>query len=171
MVNRKGTKLRFIAGEYDVAVIGAGHAGCEAALACAKLGVKTVIFAMNLDSVANMACNPSIGGSAKGQLVREIDALGGVMAKIVDKSAIQIRMLNKGKGPAVQSLRAQIDRRKYQQEMKHVLELQENLDLKQAEIVDMETVEEDGVRKVTHVVTHTGAVYKCKSAIVCTGTF
>ncbi|HHT92645.1 MAG TPA: tRNA uridine-5-carboxymethylaminomethyl(34) synthesis enzyme MnmG [Clostridiaceae bacterium] len=163
--------MRFIAGEYDVAVIGAGHAGCEAALACAKLGVKTVIFAMNLDSVANMACNPSIGGSAKGQLVREIDALGGVMAKIVDKSAIQIRMLNKGKGPAVQSLRAQIDRRKYQQEMKHVLELQENLDLKQAEIVDMETVEEDGVRKVTHVVTHTGAVYKCKSAIVCTGTF
>jgi len=163
--------LRFIAGEYDVAVIGAGHAGCEAALACAKLGVKTVIFAMNLDSVANMACNPSIGGSAKGQLVREIVALGGVMAKIVDKSAIQIRMLNKGKGPAVQSLRAQIDRRKYQQEMKHVLELQENLDLKQAEIVDMETVEEDGVRKVTHVVTHTGAVYKCKSAIVCTGTF
>ncbi len=171
MVNRKGTKLRFIAGEYDVAVIGAGHAGCEAALACAKLGVKTVIFAMNLDSIANMACNPSIGGSAKGQLVREIDALGGAMAKIVDKTAIQIRMLNKGKGPAVQSLRAQIDRRKYQQEMKHVLELTENLDLKQAEIVDIETVEEDGIRRVTHVVTHTGAVYKCKAAIVCTGTF
>lgn len=163
--------MRFIAGEYDVAVIGAGHAGCEAALACAKLGVKTVIFAMNLDSIANMACNPSIGGSAKGQLVREIDALGGAMAKVVDRTAIQIRMLNKGKGPAVQALRAQIDRRKYQQEMKHVLELQENLDLKQAEIVDIETEEENGIRKVTHVVTHTGAVYKCKSAIVCTGTF
>ena len=122
-------------GNYDIAVIGAGHAGCEAAMAAARLGFKTVIFAVNIDSIANMACNPSIGGTAKGQLVREIDALGGVMGKMADKTAIQTKLLNKAKGPAVYSPRAQIDRRRYQTEMKHLLELQENVDLKQAEIV------------------------------------
>lgn len=127
-------------GNYDIAVIGAGHAGCEAAMAAARLGFKTVIFAVNIDSIANMACNPSIGGTAKGQLVREIDALGGVMGKMADKTAIQTKLLNKAKGPAVYSPRAQIDRRRYQTEMKHLLELQENVDLKQAEIVKIMTV-------------------------------
>ena len=127
-------------GEYDIAVIGAGHAGCEAAMAAARLGLKTVIFAVNIDSIANMACNPSIGGTAKGQLVREIDAMGGVMGKMADKTAIQTKLLNKAKGPAVYSPRAQIDRRRYQTEMKHMLELQENIDLKQAEIIKILTV-------------------------------
>ena len=111
-------------GDYDVAVIGAGHAGCEAAFAAARLGFKTVIFGINIDSVANMACNPSIGGTAKGQLVREIDAMGGIMGKAADKTAIQTKLLNKAKGPAVYSPRAQIDRRRYQSEMKHILELE-----------------------------------------------
>ncbi len=154
-----------------MAVVGGGHAGCEAALAAAKLGFKTVIFAINIDSIANMACNPSIGGTAKGQLVREIDALGGTIGKIADKTAIQIKQLNKAKGPAVYSLRAQIDRKHYQIEMKHTLELQENLDLKQAEIVDILYKEEEGIKKVDAVVTHIGAVYKCKTAIICTGTY
>ena len=158
--------------DYDVAVIGAGHAGCEAAMAAARLGFKTVIFGVNIDSVANMACNPSIGGTAKGQLVREIDALGGVMGKIADKTAIQTKLLNKAKGPAVYSPRAQIDRRKYQSEMKHLLELQENLDLKQAEIVEIVTEKgENGIPKVKGVVTHLGAEYGCKCAIACTGTY
>lgn len=163
--------MEYIAGEYDVAVIGAGHAGCEAALATAKMGLKTVIFAINIDSVANMACNPSIGGTAKGQLVREVDALGGAMGKVTDKTAIQIKVLNKGKGPAVYSLRAQVDRKRYQAAMKHVLEMQENLDLKQAEIVEIRTTEEDGVKRVKEVVTHTGTVYRCRTAILCTGTY
>lgn len=158
--------------DYDVAVIGAGHAGCEAAMAAARLGFKTVIFGVNIDSVANMACNPSIGGTAKGQLVREIDALGGVMGKIADKTAIQTKLLNKAKGPAVYSPRAQIDRRKYQSEMKHLLELQENLDLKQAEIVEIVTEKgENGIPKVKGVITHLGAEYGCKCAIACTGTY
>ncbi|MDR0287095.1 MAG: tRNA uridine-5-carboxymethylaminomethyl(34) synthesis enzyme MnmG, partial [Clostridiales bacterium] len=165
--------MGFVAGEFDVAVVGAGHAGCEAALAAARLGMKTVIFAINLDSIANMPCNPSIGGTAKGQLVREIDAIGGQMGKTADKTTIQSRILNSSKGPAVYSLRAQIDRRRYQMEMKHVLERQENLEIKQAEIVEIEC-EPSGqleVKKVTGVVTHTGAEYKCKAVILATGTF
>ena len=129
--------MSYYAGDYDVAVIGAGHAGCEAGLAAARLGMKTVVFSISLEAVANMPCNPHIGGSSKGHLVREIDALGGEMAKNIDKTMIQIKMLNTSKGPAVYSLRAQADRKRYQMEMKHTLEKQENLDLKQAEIVDI----------------------------------
>ena len=159
-------------GEYDIAVIGAGHAGCEAAMAAARLGLKTVIFAVNIDSIANMACNPSIGGTAKGQLVREIDAMGGVMGKMADKTAIQTKLLNKAKGPAVYSPRAQIDRRRYQTEMKHMLELQENVDLKQAEIVKILTVPgKNEAPSVAGVVTHLGAEYRCRCVIACTGTY
>ena len=164
--------MRFEAGEYDVAVVGAGHAGCEAALAAARLGYKTVIFAINLDSVGNMPCNPSIGGTSKGQLVREIDALGGSMGKIADKTTLQSKVLNRAKGPAVYSLRAQIDRREYQTQMKHELELCENLDVKQGEIVDVLTEDTEGeIPKVCGVVTHTGAIYRTKCAILCTGTY
>lgn len=159
--------MEYHAGEYDIAVIGAGHAGCEAALAAARLGCKTVVFAINLDSIANMPCNPSIGGTGKGHLVREIDALGGEMGKITDKTFIQSRMLNSSKGPAVYSLRAQTDRRRYQIEMKHTLERQENLDIKQAEVVDMKF--ESG--RLTAVKTHTGAVYGVKAAVLATGTY
>lgn len=153
--------------EYDVAVIGAGHAGIEAALACARLGVKTVIFTMSLDAIGNMPCNPSIGGTAKGHLVREIDALGGEMGKAADATFIQSRMLNKGKGPAVHSLRVQADRERYHVYMKRALERQENLDVKQAEIIDILT--NDG--KIEAVVTHLGAVHKVKASIICSGTF
>lgn len=158
-------------GTYDVCVIGAGHAGCEAALAAAHLGLKTVVFAVTLDGVANMACNPSIGGTAKGQLVREIDALGGAMGKISDETAIQTKLLNRAKGPAVYSPRAQIDRRRYQMRMKQELEQTDNLDLKQGEITEIVTEEVDGVRKVCGVVTHLGAFYRCRIAIACTGTY
>lgn len=158
---------RYEAGEYDIAVIGAGHAGCEAALASARLGFKTIVFAINLDSIANMPCNPSIGGTAKGHLVREIDALGGEMGKAADATFIQSRMLNKGKGPAVYSLRVQADRRAYQAEMKGRLERQPNLDIKQAEVVEI--LHENG--QVTGVVTHTGATHRVKCVIIATGTF
>lgn len=153
--------------EYDVAVIGAGHAGVEAALASARLGAKTVVFTLSLDAIANMPCNPSIGGTAKGHLVREIDALGGEMGKGADKTFLQSRMLNRGKGPAVHSLRVQSDRRKYHHYMKHVLENQENLHIKQDEIVDI-TIENE---KITEVITKLGAKYKVKAAIVCSGTY
>ena len=123
--------------QYDVVVVGAGHAGCEAALACARMGLKTAIFTLNLDSIANMPCNPSIGGTAKGHLVREIDALGGQIGKCADATLIQSKMLNRSGGPAVYSLRAQIDRRQYQTVMKHMLEKQENLDIRQYEITDI----------------------------------
>ncbi len=152
---------------YDLAVIGAGHAGVEAALAAARLGVSTVLFTISLDALANMPCNPSIGGTAKGHLVREIDALGGQMGKAADATFIQSRMLNRGKGPAVHSLRVQADRQKYHQYMKRVVEQQENLDLKQAEIIEIRA--EDG--KIRSVVTHLGAVHQVKAAILCTGTF
>ena len=155
------------AGDCAVAVIGAGHAGIEAALACARLGLDTVVFTINLDAIGNMPCNPAIGGTGKGHLVREIDALGGEMAKAADKAAIQYRMLNRGKGPAVHSLRAQCDRRKYQEIMKHTLERQENLRVKQAEIVEIET--EKGA--VAAVVTAAGARYRCKAAIIASGTY
>ena len=158
---------RYEAGEYDVAVIGAGHAGIEAALAAARLGMRTVCFTINLDSVGNMPCNPAIGGTGKGHLVRELDALGGEMALAADKACIQFRMLNRGKGPAVHSLRAQADRRKYQEIMKDTLERQENLTLRQAEVVDIGL--EDG--HVSSVTTHTGAVFRCRAAIVASGTY
>lgn len=151
----------------DVAVIGGGHAGCEAALAAARLGMKTVLFAITLDSIAMMPCNPSIGGSSKGHLVREIDALGGEMGKVIDKTFIQTKMLNTGKGPAVYSLRAQADKINYQVEMKHRLENTPNLKIKQAEIVDI--LMEDN--HVTGVVTSSGAVYHCKAAVLCMGTY
>lgn len=154
------------AGNYDVAVIGAGHAGIEAALAAARLGVNTVIFTINLDWVGNMPCNPSIGGTAKGHLVREIDALGGEMGKAADKNMLQSRMLNLGKGPAVHSLRAQIDRRNYSAYMKHVIEREPNLDVKQAEVVSLWR-EEDG----WHFTTRLGAEYTSRTVILATGTF
>ena len=157
----------YFAGSCEVAVIGAGHAGIEAALACARLGHKTILFTINLDAVGNMPCNPAIGGTGKGHLVRELDALGGQMGLAADAACIQYRMLNKGKGPAVHSLRAQGDRRKYQQYMKHVLELQENLELKQAQIVEVYV--EEG--KVTGVRTQLGARYDAKAVIIASGTY
>ena len=159
--------MGYNAGKYDIAVIGAGHAGCEAALAAARMGMRTLIFSITLECVANMPCNPHIGGTSKGHLVREIDALGGEMGKNIDKTAIQIKMLNTSKGPAVHSLRAQADRKRYQMEMKHTLERQENLFLKQGEIVNI--VVEDG--KVTAVETDMGAIYEVDSVILATGTY
>ena len=159
--------MNYYAGDYDVAVIGAGHAGCEAALAAARMGMKTVIFTISMEVIANMPCNPNIGGTSKGHLVREIDSLGGEMGKNIDKSFIQSRMLNTSKGPAVHSLRAQADRKKYQREMKHTLELQENLDVKQAEIVNIEVKD----NKVHSVETNIGAIYNVKTVILATGTY
>ncbi len=158
--------MEYFAGEFDVAVIGAGHAGIEAALASARLGCKTVIFTTNMDAVGNCPCNPSIGGTAKGHLVREIDALGGEMGKTADECFLQSRMLNKGKGPAVHSLRAQIDRRKYSETMKHKLELQANLELHQAEITDLRKID-GGYELVTRML----AQYRCKTVIIATGTY
>ena len=159
--------MGYNAGKYDIAVIGAGHAGCEAALAAARMGMKTLLFSISLEAVANMPCNPHIGGTSKGHLVREIDALGGEMGKNIDKTFIQLKMLNTSKGPAVHSLRAQADRKRYQMEMKHTLEKQENLFLKQAEIIDIGV--EDG--KVKSVTTHLDAVYEVDSVILATGTY
>lgn len=159
--------MSYYAGDYDIAVIGAGHAGCEAGLAAARLGMKTLVFSISLEAVANMPCNPHIGGSSKGHLVREIDALGGEMGKNIDKTMIQIKMLNTSKGPAVHSLRAQADRKRYHMEMKHTLEKQENLYLKQGEIVDIK-VENS---KVVGIETSVGAIYGVKAVIVTTGTY
>ena len=168
----------FHAGSCDVAVIGAGHAGIEAALASARLGMETICFTVNLDSVGNMPCNPAIGGTGKGHLVRELDALGGEMGRAADKACIQYRMLNQGKGPAVHSLRAQADRRRYQEVMKHTLELQENLQVKQAEVVSIEveapgqeSEKEGTVPRVCSVTTATGARYLCRAVIIATGTY
>ncbi|WP_027633288.1 tRNA uridine-5-carboxymethylaminomethyl(34) synthesis enzyme MnmG [Clostridium hydrogeniformans] len=158
---------KYLRGEYDVVVIGAGHAGCEAALASARMGMKTLITTLNLDSIAMMPCNPNIGGTAKGHLVREIDALGGEMGINIDKTFIQSRMLNTSKGPAVHSLRAQADKKRYQDTMKSVLENQENLDVKQCEVVDIDLT--DG--KVSGVVTSTGASYNTRAVIVASGTY
>ena len=159
--------MKYSAGKYDVAVIGAGHAGCEAALATARMGFKTLLFSISLEAVANMPCNPHIGGSSKGHLVKELDCLGGEMGKNIDKTFTQLRMLNTSKGPAVYSLRAQADRKKYQAEMKHTLEKQENLYLKQAEIVDI-VVENN---KVKSIETNVGAIYEVNNVILATGTY
>jgi len=157
----------FHAGQFDIAVIGAGHAGIEAALATARLGLETIIFTINLDAVGNMPCNPAIGGTGKGHLVRELDALGGEMAKAADACCIQYRLLNRGKGPAVWSLRAQADRRKYQEYMKHTLERQEHLTVRQGEVIEVRA--ENGA--VSEVVLSTGAVFSVKAAILATGTY
>ena len=155
--------------EYDVVVIGGGHAGCEAALATARMGHKTAMFLINMDTLANMPCNPSIGGTSKGHLVKEIDALGGEMGKNADKTFLQSKMLNTSKGPAVHSLRMQSDRKMYHIEMKKTVENQENLDVYQAEITDIITDEEN--KKVIGVKTKVGAIYKTKTIIVATGTY
>ncbi len=163
----------YLADPYDIAVVGAGHAGCEAALAAARLGWRTILFAMNLDAVANMPCNPNIGGTAKGQLVREIDALGGEMGRAADASMIQFRMLNASRGPAVLSPRAQIDRRQYQIRMKQILEQTPQLDLRQGEVVELITEPDprSGRPLIRAVMTRTGAIYSCRAAIIATGTY
>lgn len=166
--------------KYDVCVVGAGHAGCEAALACARLGLETIMFTVSVDSIALMPCNPNVGGTSKGHLVREIDALGGEMGKNIDKTFIQSKMLNRSKGPAVHSLRAQADKAEYSREMRRVLENQEHLTIKQAEVCELITVEyknasESGdtiaTKKITGIKTYTGAVYECQAVILCTGTY
>ena len=153
--------------QYDVAVIGAGHAGCEAALACARLGFRTIVFTVSVDSIALMPCNPNIGGSSKGHLVKEVDALGGEMGKVIDQTFIQSKMLTKSKGPAVHSLRAQADKNEYSKTMRQVLENQENLEIKQAEIVNILTENDE----VTGVQLYSGMIYRCKAVILCTGTY
>ena len=158
---------KYEAGTFDVIVIGAGHAGSEAAHAAAKMGAKTLMLTINLDMIAFMPCNPSIGGPAKGSVVREIDALGGVMGKVIDKTHIQMRMLNTGKGPAVRALRAQADKVLYQQEMKRILEETENLTIHQGMVEEL--IIEDG--EVTGVITQIGAIYRAKTVVVTTGTF
>ena len=158
--------------QVDVCVVGAGHAGCEAALACARLGLKTVIFTVSVDSIALMPCNPNVGGSSKGHLVRELDALGGEMGKNIDKTFIQSKMLNVSKGPAVHSLRAQADKAEYSRAMRKVLENQENLLIKQAEVCELLWEEtEDHKKKITGLKTFTGAIYECKAVVLCTGTY
>lgn len=164
----RNDRMEYKMGDYEVAVIGAGHAGIEAALASARLGAKTAIFTMSLDAIGNMPCNPSIGGTAKGHLVREIDALGGEMGKAADATFLQSRMLNRGKGPAVHSLRVQSDRDEYHKEMKYRLELQDGLDIIQAEVCDIRTDENGAIKEL---VTKLGAVYEVKTAIICSGTF
>ena len=165
---------------YDVCVVGAGHAGCEAALACARMGLETIIFTVSVDSIALMPCNPNIGGSSKGHLVREVDALGGEMGKNIDKTFIQSKMLNTSKGPAVHSLRAQADKAEYTWQMRRVLENQEHLTIKQAEVCELlaeNMTEEDEKkgksvsRRITGVRIFTGAVYECKAVVLCTGTY
>ena len=164
--------MAVITENYDVIVIGAGHAGCEAALAAARLGLETIVFTVSVDSIALMPCNPNIGGSSKGHLVRELDALGGEMGKVIDKTFIQSKMLNASKGPAVHSLRAQADKADYTREMRKVLENQDNLTIKQAEVCEILSEDlEDGRKKITGVKTFTGTIYECSAVILCTGTY
>jgi tRNA uridine 5-carboxymethylaminomethyl modification enzyme len=162
--------------KVDVCVVGAGHAGCEAALACARMGLETVIFTVSVDSIALMPCNPNVGGSSKGHLVRELDALGGEMGKNIDKTFIQSKMLNVSKGPAVHSLRAQADKADYSREMRKVLENQEHLTIKQAEVVELlceDLKEPDGLytKKIVGLKTYTGSIYEAKAVVLCTGTY
>lgn len=169
-------KIPYVEEEYDVVVVGAGHAGCEAALACARLGLETIIFTVSVDSIAMMPCNPNIGGSSKGHLVREIDALGGEMGKNIDKTFIQSKMLNKSKGPAVHSLRAQADKMNYSMEMRKTLQNTDHLTIRQAEVSEIiteTTVLENGkeIQKMKGVKTFSGAVYHCKAVVLCTGTY
>ena len=160
--------MDFVKENYDVVVVGAGHAGCEAALACARLGLETILFTISVDSIAMMPCNPNIGGSSKGHLVREIDALGGEMGKNIDKTFIQSKMLNRSKGPAVHSLRAQADKAAYSMEMRKTLQDTEHLTIRQAEVAEIITDEEN---HITGVKTFSGATYECKAAVLCTGTY
>ena len=186
--NSFGDKMSRIREKVDVCVIGAGHAGCEAALASARLGLQTVIFTVSVDSIALMPCNPNVGGSSKGHLVRELDALGGEMGKVIDKTFIQSKMLNVSKGPAVHSLRAQADKAEYSRAMRKVLENQENLTIKQGEVTDILTKEDiahlneenevedyeidpDSLKEIGGVKIFTGAIYECKAVIICTGTY
>ena len=166
-------KIPYVEENYDVVVVGAGHAGCEAALACARLGLETIVFTVSVDSIAMMPCNPSIGGSSKGHLVREIDALGGEMGKNIDKTFIQSKMLNKSKGPAVHSLRAQADKMNYSMEMRKTLQATDHLTIRQAEVSEIITdrMDENGFQKITGVKTVSGAVYHCKTVVLCTGTY
>lgn len=164
-------KVSEIREQVDVCVVGAGHAGCEAALACARLGLETVVFTVSVDSIALMPCNPNIGGSSKGHLVREVDALGGEMGKNIDRTFIQSKMLNVSKGPAVHSLRAQADKADYTRQMRKVLENQEHLTVKQAEVCELLWTQQDDKKRVTGVKTFTGAVYECRAVILCTGTY
>ena len=169
-------KIPYVEEEYDVVVVGAGHAGCEAALACARLGLETIIFTVSVDSIAMMPCNPNIGGSSKGHLVREIDALGGEMGKNIDKTFIQSKMLNKSKGPAVHSLRAQADKMNYSMEMRKTLQNTDHLTIRQAEVSEIITETaalENGkeIQKMTGVKTFSGAIYHCKAVVLCTGTY
>ena len=162
--------------KVDVCVVGAGHAGCEAALACARLGLETVIFTVSVDSIALMPCNPNIGGSSKGHLVRELDALGGEMGKNIDKTFIQSKMLNVSKGPAVHSLRAQADKAEYSRAMRKVLENQDHLTIKQAEICELlweenTNSDDNATKKIVGVKTFTGAIYECRAVVLCTGTY
>ena len=174
----KESKMPEIREKVDVCVVGAGHAGCEAALACARLGLETVVFTVSVDSIALMPCNPNIGGSSKGHLVREIDALGGEMGKNIDKTFIQSKMLNVSKGPAVHSLRAQADKADYTREMRKIMENQDHLTIKQAEVCDIlweedeeKTAEGENKKKIIGVKTYTGAIYECKAIVLCTGTY
>ena len=159
--------MPYLEENYDVAVVGAGHAGCEAALACARLGLETILFTVSIDSIALMPCNPNIGGSSKGHLVRELDALGGEMGKNIDKTFIQSKMLNESKGPAVHSLRAQADKQEYTRQMRVTLENTDHLTIRQAEVSQIVTDE----GKLTGVKTVSGALYRVKAAVLCTGTY
>ena len=165
--SEKGEIMKRLTESYDIVVVGAGHAGCEAALAGARLGFSTVMFTVSVDSIAMMPCNPNIGGSSKGHLVREVDALGGEMGKNIDKTFLQSKMLNRSKGPAVHSLRAQADKQRYSNEMRKTLENTPNLTIKQGEVTKL--LVKDG--KITGVETYSGAVYDCKAVILCTGTY
>jgi len=171
--------MPFVEEIYDIAVVGAGHAGCEAALAAARLGFETIMFTVSVDSIALMPCNPNIGGSSKGHLVRELDALGGEMGKVIDKTFIQSKMLNESKGPAVHSLRAQADKQDYTREMRHVLENTDHLTIRQAEVTEILTEEIDvenagemvKKRRITGVKTFSGATYRCRAVVLATGTY